>query len=50
MKIKEIIKILEKSNNENMEIYIPSIENEKTTKIWYNFDDLWNIELYEISN
>lgn len=49
MKIKELIKILETSDDKNMEVYIPSIENEKTTNIWYNFDDLWNIELYEVS-
>lgn len=49
MKIKDLIKILEKSTDKNKDLYIPSIKNERVTNIWYNFDDLGNIELYEVS-
>lgn len=49
MKIKELIKILEISTDKNQEIYIPSIQDEKTTNIGYSFDDIWNLEFYEIT-
>ena len=49
MQIKELIKILEKASDKNALVSIPSIENnDRTENIWYNFDDLWNIELYEV--
>ena len=50
MKIKELIKILETTYDKNALVSIPSIDRkDRTNKIWYNFDDLWNIELYEVS-
>ena len=50
MKIKELIKILETASDKNALVSIPSLEdNSRTENIWYSFDDLWNIELYEVS-
>ncbi len=50
MKIKELIKILETSYDKDALVSIPSIENICCTEnIWYGFDDLSNIELYEVS-
>jgi len=50
MKIKELIKVLETADDKNALVSIPAFEkNSRTENIWYNFDDLWNIELYEVS-
>lgn len=50
MKIKELIKILETAPDKEALVCIPCIEyNCATENIWYNFDDLWNIDLYEVS-
>ena len=49
MKIKELIKILNSSHDKERGVCIPSIESEKTMNVWHNFDDFWNIELYEIA-
>ena len=50
MKIKELIQVLKNVEDTEQHILIPGIGSERTSNIWYSFDDLWNIELYEIVN
>ena len=50
MKIKDLLLILENAPNKEKEIWIPSVSNERTTNIDYNFDDENNLELYEIGS
>ena len=50
MKIKDLLLILENAPNKEKEIWIPSISNERTTNIDFNFDDENNLELYEIGS
>ena len=50
MKIKDLLLILENAPNKEKEIWIPSVSNERTTKIDFNFDDENNLELYEIGS
>ena len=50
MKIKELIKILEETPDKEKVVCIPGNNNCATENIWYNFDDVWNVELYEIVN
>ena len=50
MKIKDLLLILENAPNKEKEIWIPSVSNERTTNIDFNFDDENNLELYEIGS
>ena len=50
MKIKDLLLLLENAPNKEKEIWIPSISNERTTNIDFNFDDENNLELYEIGS
>ena len=50
MKIKDLLLILENAPNKEKEIWIPSISNERTMNIDFNFDDENNIELYEVGS
>ena len=50
MKIKDLLLLLENAPNKEKEIWIPSISNERTTNIDFNFDDDYNLELYEIGS
>ena len=50
MKIKDLLLILENVPNKEKEIWIPSVSNERTTNIDFNFDDENNLELYEIGS
>lgn len=50
MKIKDLLLLLENTPNKEKEIWIPSISNERTTNIDFNFDDENNIELYEVGS
>ena len=50
MKIKDIIILLENAPNKEKEIWIPSISNERTSNIDFNFDDENNLELYEVGS
>ncbi len=50
MKIKDLLLILENATNKEKEIWIPSVSNERTTNIDFNFDDENNLELYEIGS
>ena len=47
MKIKDLLRILQAAPDKEKEVWIPSIENERTTVIGFNFDDICNLELYE---
>lgn len=42
--------MLENAPDKEKEIWIPSIFNERTTNIDFNFDDENNIELYEVGS
>ena len=50
MKIKDLLLLLENTTDKEKEIWIPSISNERTTNIDFNFDDENNLELYEIGS
>jgi hypothetical protein len=50
MKIKDLLLLLENAPNKEKEIWIPSISNERTMNIDFNFDDENNLELYEIGS
>ena len=50
MKIKDLLLLLENAPNKEKEIWIPSISNERTSNIDFNFDDENNIELYEVGS
>ena len=50
MKIKDLLLILENAPNKEKEIWIPSVSNDRTTNIDFNFDDENNLELYEIGS
>lgn len=50
MKIKDLLLLLENAPNKEKEIWIPSVSNERTTNIDFNFDDENNLELYEIGS
>ena len=50
MKIKDLLLILENAPNKEKEIWIPSISNERTSNIDFNFDDENNLELYEVGS
>ena len=50
MKIKDLLLILENAPNKEKEIWIPSISNERTMNIDFNFDDENNLELYEVGS
>ena len=50
MKIKDLLLLLENAPNKEKEIWIPSISNERTSNIDFNFDDENNLELYEIGS
>ena len=47
MKIKDLLRILQTAPDKEKEVWIPSVENERTTVIGFNFDDINNLELYE---
>ena len=47
MKIKDLLSLLQLAPEKDKEVWIPSIENERTTNIGFNFDDINNLELYE---
>ena len=47
MKIKDLLRLLENAPDKDKEIFVPSISNERTSNIDFNFDDENNIELYE---
>ena len=49
MKIKDLLSILQIAPDKEKEVWIPSIENERTINIGFNFDDINNLELYEIA-
>ena len=42
--------MLENAPDKEKEIWIPSISNERTMNIDFNFDDENNIELYEVGS
>lgn len=48
MKIKDLLRILQAAPEKDKEVWIPSTENERTTNIGFNFDDINNLELYEM--
>jgi hypothetical protein len=48
MKIKHLLRLLQAADDKEKEVWIPSIENDRTTNIGFNFDDINNLELYEI--
>lgn len=50
MKIKDLLLLLENAPDKEKEIWIPSISNERTSNIDFNFDDENNIELYEVGS
>ena len=50
MKIKDLLLLLENAPDKEKEIWIPSISNERTMNIDFNFDDENNIELYEVGS
>ncbi len=50
MKIKDLLLLLENAPNKEKEIWIPSISNERTSNIDFNFDDENNLELYEVGS
>ena len=50
MKIKDLLRLLQYAPEKDKEIYIPSIENDRTTNIGFNFDNINNLELYEVSD
>ena len=50
MKIKDLLLLLENTTDKEKEIWIPSISNERTMNIDFNFDDENNIELYEVGS
>jgi hypothetical protein len=50
MKIKDLLLLLENAPNKEKEIWIPSVSNERTTNIDFNFDDENNLELYEVGS
>ena len=50
MKIKDLLLLLENAPDKEKEIWIPSVSNERTTNIDFNFDDENNLELYEIGS
>lgn len=50
MKIKDLLLLLENAPDKEKEIWIPSMSNERTTNIDFNFDDENNIELYEVGS
>jgi len=49
MKIKDLLSLLQLAPEKDKEVWIPSIENERTTNIGFNFDDINNLELYEFA-
>ena len=48
MKIKDLLRILQSAPEKEKEVWIPSIESERTTFVGFNFDDINNLELYEV--
>jgi len=47
MKIKDLLHLLQSAPEQDKEVWIPSIEDGRTTNISFNFDDINNLELYE---
>ena len=50
MKIKELKKILENAPDEEAEIFINDLPDNKETDIGYNFDDNNDLDLYIVNN
>jgi len=48
MKIKDLLHILQSAPDKEKEIWIPAMDNERTTSIDFNFDDKNNLDLYEV--
>jgi len=49
MKIKELIKILEKTPNKDRDVYILAGDNNYVTNIWTSIDDNNDIQLFEVA-
>lgn len=48
MKIKDLLRILQVAPDKEKEVWIPAMDNERTTFIDFNFDDNNNLDLYEV--
>jgi len=48
MKIKDLLRILQAAPDKEKEVWVPAMDNERTTFIDFNFDDENNLDLYEV--
>jgi len=48
MSIKNLLRLLQAAPDKDAEVFIPSIDNCCTTSIGYSYDDVNNLELYQV--
>ena len=48
MKIKDLLRILQVAPDKEKDVWIPSMDDTRTTFIDFNFDDENNLDLYEV--